>query len=249
MTVMPEAHLFTPGDGEPSLRWGVIAPGHIADAFVGALRTHTAQQPYAVASRTPERARAFAARHGFHTTAPGYEALVADPDVDIVYIAAPQSEHLALGLLAIAAGKHVLIEKPMASSAEECVELIELGRSKGLTVMVGHTFLYSEPVRMIKEIIGNGDIGEIRYVNSQRLNLGLFQQDINVTWDLAPHDISIILHILEDAPQVVNCQGNAHITPGIEDVTNMSLTFGGKRFATIQSSWLLPGWRSAIFTS
>ena len=106
--------------------------------------------------------------------------------------------------------------------------------------MVGHTFLYSPVVRKIVDIIQAGDIGDIRYINSRRLNLGLFQKDINVAWDLAPHDISIILHILEDFPVSVNCQGNAHVTPQIADVTNMSLTFRHKRFATIQSSWLEP---------
>jgi predicted dehydrogenase len=106
--------------------------------------------------------------------------------------------------------------------------------------MVGHTFLYSAPVRKIVEIVQAGDIGEIRYINSRRLNLGLFQKDINVAWDLAPHDISIILHVLGELPETVNCQGNAHVTPGIEDVTNISLSFRQKRFATIQSSWLEP---------
>jgi predicted dehydrogenase len=106
--------------------------------------------------------------------------------------------------------------------------------------MVDHTFLYSAPVRKIVEIVDAGDIGDIRYINSRRLNLGLFQKDINVTWDLAPHDISIILHILGELPIAVNCQGNAHVTPRIEDVTNMSLLFRHKRFATIQSSWLEP---------
>ncbi len=85
-----------------------------------------------------------------------------------------------------------------------------------------------------------GDLGDLRYINARRLNLGLFQKDINVAWDLAPHDISIILHILDEFPLTVNCQGNAHVTPGIEDVTNISLTFPQKRFATIQSSWLEP---------
>jgi predicted dehydrogenase len=118
--------------------------------------------------------------------------------------------------------------------------LIEIAECKGLVLMVGHTFLYSAPVRKIGEIVQAGDLGEIRYINSRRLNLGLFQKDINVAWDLAPHDISIILHILGEPPLVVNCQGNAHVTPGIEDVTNISLTFQHKRFATIQSSWLEP---------
>jgi predicted dehydrogenase len=128
----------------------------------------------------------------------------------------------------------------MASSSAQCRELIEIAERKGLVLMVGHTFLYSAPVRKIAEIVQAGDIGEIRYINSRRLNLGLFQKDINVAWDLAPHDISIILHVLGEAPLTVNCQGNAHVTNGIEDVTNISLTFRHKRFATIQSSWLEP---------
>jgi len=128
----------------------------------------------------------------------------------------------------------------MAATSAECEELIEIAERKGLVLMVGHTFLYSAPVRKITEIVQAGDICEIRYINSRRLNLGLFQKDINVAWDLAPHDISIILHILGEFPQTVNCQGNAHVTPGIEDVTNISLSFRQKRFATIQSSWLEP---------
>ena len=106
--------------------------------------------------------------------------------------------------------------------------------------MIDHTFLYSSPVQKIVEIVRAGDIGDIRYINSRRLNLGLFQKDINVAWDLAPHDISIILHILGEFPVAVNCQGNAHVTPNVEDVTNMSLTFRQNRFATVQSSWLEP---------
>src|SRR6202030_1348497 len=132
------------------------------------------------------------------------------------------------------------IEKPMAASSAECEELISLSESRGLTLMVDHTFLYSAAVRKIVEIVDAGDIGDIRYINSRRLNLGLFQKDINVAWDLAPHDISIILHILGEFPVSINCQGNAHVTPRVEDVTNMSLMFRNKRFATIQSSWLEP---------
>src|SRR6202022_3775662 len=128
----------------------------------------------------------------------------------------------------------------MASSSAECEELIEIANRNGLVLMIDHTFLYSSPVRKIVEIAQSGDLGDIRYINSRRLNLGLFQKDINVAWDLAPHDISIILHVLGEFPVAVNCQGNAHVTPGIEDVTNMSLSFRNKRFATIQSSWLEP---------
>lgn len=168
------------------------------------------------------------------------------PDfVDAVIVATPVKHHYALAKASLLAGKHTFIEKPMASSVAECGELVEIADRKGLILMVGHTFLYSAAVRKIREIVRSGDIGDIRYINARRLNLGLFQKDINVAWDLAPHDISIILHVLGESPRHVNCQGNAHVTPGIEDVTNISLGFGdpllgNERFATIQSSWLEP---------
>lgn len=169
-----------------------------------------------------------------------YESFLSGLKLDAVVVATPVKYHFPLAKASLLAGKHTFIEKPMASSSAECEELIDIAQSKGLVLMVGHTFLYSAPVRKIVEIVQAGDIGDIRYINSRRLNLGLFQKDINVAWDLAPHDISIILHILGEFPQTVNCQGNAHVTPGIEDVTNMSLMFRQKRFATIQSSWLEP---------
>ena len=160
--------------------------------------------------------------------------------LDAVVIATPVKHHYSLAKASLLAGKHTFIEKPMASSSAECEELIEIARRNGLVLMLDHTFLYSSPVQKIAQIVQAGDLGEIRYINCRRLNLGLFQKDINVAWDLAPHDISIILHILDEFPTAVNCQGNAHITPGVEDVTNMSLFFPRKRFATIQSSWLEP---------
>ena len=169
-----------------------------------------------------------------------YEHLLNGVGLDALVVATPVKHHYSLAKASLLAGKHTFVEKPMASSTVECEELIEIAERQGLVLMVGHTFLYSAPVRKIAEIVQAGDLGEIRYINSRRLNLGLFQKDINVAWDLAPHDISIILHILGELPLVVNCQGNAHVTPGIEDVTNISLTFRHKRFATIQSSWLEP---------
>jgi predicted dehydrogenase len=169
-----------------------------------------------------------------------FQSMLNGVALEAIVIATPIKHHFPLAKASLLAGKHTLIEKPMAASSTECEELIEIAESKGLVLMVGHTFLYSAPVRKILEIVRAGDIGEIRYINSRRLNLGLFQRDINVAWDLAPHDISIILHVLGEFPLVVNCQGNAHVTPGIEDVTNISLSFRHKRFASIQSSWLEP---------
>src|SRR2546430_1893733 len=169
-----------------------------------------------------------------------YEKLFSDQEIDAIVIATSVKSHYPLAKASLLAGKHTFIEKPMAASSAECEELIELAESRGLVLMLDHTFLYSAAVRKIAEIVDAGDIGDIRYINSRRLNLGLFQKDINVAWDLAPHDISIILHILGEFPVSVNCQGNAHVTPQIEDITNMSLLFRHKRFATIQSSWLEP---------
>jgi predicted dehydrogenase len=166
--------------------------------------------------------------------------LIAADDLDAVVIATPVKSHYPLAKASLLAGKHTFIEKPMTASSQECEELIDIAERSGLILMVDHTFLYSAPVRKIVEIVQAGDLGEIRYINSRRLNLGLFQKDVNVAWDLAPHDISIILHILGDFPVAINCQGNAHVTLQVEDVTNMSLLFPHNRFATIQSSWLEP---------
>src|SRR5258706_3621100 len=160
--------------------------------------------------------------------------------VDAVVIATAVKSHYPMAKASLLAGKHTFIEKPMAGSSEHCEELVEIAQKKGLVLMAGHTFLYSPVVKKIKEIIEKGDIGEIRYICARRLNLGLFQKDINVAWDLAPHDISIILSIMGESPTTVNCRGSAHITPGVQDVTTMCLTFAKQRSAIIHSSWLDP---------
>jgi len=169
-----------------------------------------------------------------------YKHMLENCGLDAVVIATAVRTHHPLAKAALMAGKHVFVEKPLAASVAESQEMNALAREKGLVLMVGHTFLYSAPVRKIKEIVDRGDIGEIRYINARRLNLGLYQKDINVTWDLAPHDISIVQYILDDLPLTVNCQGTAHVTPGIEDVTTLCLNFKKERTAIIQSSWLDP---------
>jgi predicted dehydrogenase len=161
-------------------------------------------------------------------------------ELDAVVIATAVKSHYPMAKASLLAGKHTFIEKPMASSSEQCEELIEIAQKKGLVLMVGHTFLYSPAVKKIREIVDSGDIGEIRYICARRLNLGLFQNDINVAWDLAPHDISIILSIIGEQPMTVNCRGSAHITQGVEDVTTMCLGFAKQRTAIIHSSWLDP---------
>lgn len=169
-----------------------------------------------------------------------FEQILEDTGIDAVAVATPVWTHHELAKQALEAGKHVLIEKPMASTSAQCRELIDIAEKKNLKVMVGHTYIYSPTIRKIKEIIDHGDIGNLLYISSQRLNLGLFQKDINVAWDLAPHDISIMLYVTGSPPLAVNCQGKSHINRGVEDVTNMSLTFQNGGFATIQTSWLDP---------
>jgi len=169
-----------------------------------------------------------------------FDDIINDPDIDAVAIATPFCLHFEMGKKCLQAGKHTLIEKPMARSVQECEELMQLAERHKLTLMVGHTFIYSTPVKKIKEMVVSGELGEIQYISSRRLNLGLFQKDINVAWDLAPHDISIILYVLDEVPVSINCQGKCHVTERIEDVTNMTLNFTNGAFATIQSSWLDP---------
>ncbi|MHB1309505.1 MAG: Gfo/Idh/MocA family protein [Limisphaerales bacterium] len=169
-----------------------------------------------------------------------FEHLLNGAGLDAVMIATSVATHFPLAKAALEAGKHVFIEKPMAASSAQCEELIALARSRGLVLMVGYTFLYSPAVRKIKEIIDAGDIGELRYINARRLNLGLFQKDINVAWDLAPHDLSIILHVMAESPLSINCSGTAHVPLGNEDVTTMFLKFPSQRSAVIQNSWLDP---------
>lgn len=169
-----------------------------------------------------------------------FESIVKDATLDAVVIATPVNTHFALARQTLGAGKHTFIEKPMAASVQQCLKLIEIAHQKNLTLMVGHTFIYSSPIKEVKNIIDSGDIGEILYISSSRLNLGLFQKDINVTWDLAPHDLSIVQYLLDDVPISLNCQGKAHLREGIEDITTLSLHYKNNGYAVFHYSWLDP---------
>lgn len=188
----------------------------------------------------PERLKHLSALHPGVETTGDFRDLIERSDLDAVVVATPVREHFKMAKAALEAGKHVLMEKPMAASSAECEELNHLARRANLVLMVGHTFLYSMPVRKIREIIASKDVGEIQYINARRLNLGLFQTDINVAWDLAPHDLSIILYLMDESPVSVNCHGSGHVSSRVEDVTHMCLTFGNGRMATIHNSWLEP---------
>jgi predicted dehydrogenase len=169
-----------------------------------------------------------------------YKDLLDRSDLNAVAIATPVKTHHPIAKDFLLHGKHVLVEKPFTHSYETALELIRLAEERKLILMVDHTFEYTAAVNKIKTIIENGELGKILYISCVRVNLGLFQPDINVVWDLAPHDISTILYIVGEIPISVNCQGKAHFHPGIEDVATMTLNFKNGIIAFIHSSWLDP---------
>jgi predicted dehydrogenase len=193
-----------------------------------------------VCDRDPARLASVAGAYPGMAATTDFNDVLSDSSIDAVFIATPVRTHFTLALRALEAGKHVFLEKPMAASVAECEALLEASLRRSLTLMVGHTFIYSSPVRKMKELIDTGAIGDVLHISSRRLNLGLFRPDINVVWDLAPHDISIVLYLLGREPSSVNCQGRAHIRTGIEDVAGLSLRFPDGNMATIQVSWIDP---------
>jgi predicted dehydrogenase len=152
----------------------------------------------------------------------------------------PWSSHYQIAREALEAGKHVFVEKPLAQSVDEGGKLVELAREKGRVIMVGHTFVFTAAVNKIKDLIWSGELGEIYYIATSRVNLGIFQDDINVVWDLAPHDVSIMNYILNARPVSVSAIGQSYIRPGIEDVAFLLLRYPQSAIANIHVSWLNP---------
>ena len=169
-----------------------------------------------------------------------HQEIIDDASIDAVAIATPVHTHHKLAKQALVAGKHVFVEKPITSTSGQARELIDLADQKGRKLMVGHTFLFTAAVQKMKAIIESGELGEIYYISSQRLNLGLFQPDINVIWDLAPHDIAIITYLLGNQPHTITAVGAPHINDAIEDVAQMTMHFQGSLLAFLSVSWLDP---------
>ena len=169
-----------------------------------------------------------------------FESVIADPEVHAVVVATPVNTHFRLARAALAAGKHVLVEKPLAQSVAECRELTALAAARKLTLMVGHVFLYNAAVRKVKEYIDAGELGDVYYVCSQRLNLGIVRQDVNALWNFAPHDISILNYWLGGTPTGVSTRGFSYLQPEIEDVVFMTLDYPGGVGANVHISWLDP---------
>lgn len=161
-------------------------------------------------------------------------------DVDAVVIATPVRTHYRLAKEALLHGKHVLVEKPLTASVEEAEELVALSQQLNLILMVGHTFEYSPAVNELRKLVQSGDLGRIYSIETERVNLGLFRNDINVIWDLAPHDVSILLYLLGKTPEQVKVQAHAHLQPHIHDVAHLDLEFDDGMNAHIHVSWLHP---------
>ena len=194
----------------------------------------------AVSDLRPDRLRQVAARYPSVRTTTDHRELLGDAGIDAVAIATPVSSHFDLALQALQAGKHVLVEKPFPATADQGQRLIDEAARRKLTLMVDHTFLYTGAVRKIKELVQAGDLGQLYYYDSVRVNLGLFQHDVNVLWDLAVHDLSIMDYILGGRPQAVSATGVAHVAGQPEDVAYLTCYFSNQLIAHFHVNWLAP---------
>jgi predicted dehydrogenase len=221
------------------MKVGVVGYGYWGPKLVRNFQEISDSEMSWVVDRDPEMLSRVRTQYPAVRTTPDVGELLAS-DVEGVVIATPIRTHYALAKQALLAGKHVMVEKPLTASSAEASDLAHLADSLGLTLMVGHTFEYNAGIRALREIVASGEIGDVYYVDAARLNLGLFQKDINVIWDLAPHDISILLYVLQQDPLTVSARGSWSITPGIEDVAYVELRFPNDLMAHLHLSWLDP---------
>lgn len=168
------------------------------------------------------------------------DELIDDPSIDSLVIATPPQTHYRLARKALLAGKHLLIEKPMTTNVADAEDLTQLAEEQGLTLMVGHTYEFSPAVQKIRDLIDAGEIGNVLHIRSERVNLGQHQTNINVVWDLAPHDISIIASLLGRTPTHVRAIGRCHVNPNVEDIASLTLEFEDDVMASVELSWLDP---------
>ena len=182
----------------------------------------------------------FGKRYPAVGTTSDFDDLLSDPELEAVAIATPVSTHHPLALSALEAGKHVFIEKPLAASAAEAVELARVAAERNLTLMPGHTFLYSPPVVMIRDLIRSGELGDVYFISMSRVNLGLHQSDVSVAWDLGPHDFSILRYWLGETPSHLSAMSRSCILPAIADVAFINLEYAQGAIAHVELSWLAP---------
>jgi predicted dehydrogenase len=224
---------------ESIMNFGVIGYGYWGPNIVRNLVGLEGARVRGIADISPTgRARAEKAHPGIHVTANAAE-LIASPDIDAIAVISPVWTHYELAKAALENGKHVFVEKPFTSTSAQGEELVNLAAQKNLKIMVDHTFLFTGAVKRIAQLVDEGALGNLYYYDSTRVNLGLFQHDINVLWDLAPHDLSIMDYIIKASPEAVVATGQGHLN-GHEDVAFMTIYFPGKVIAHINVNWLSP---------
>ena len=222
------------------IRVGVIGYGYWGPNLVRNFSECDATEMVAVADQREARLAEARRRYpGIRTTVSADEVIHAT-DIDAVVIATPVATHADLALAALRAGKHVLVEKPLAGSVADAEAVVAEAGRRGLTLMVDHTFIYTPAVRRIRRLIDEGELGDIYYYDSVRINLGLFQHDVNVLWDLAVHDLSIMDYVLGRQPTAVSATGMSHVPGKPVDVAYLTMFFEGTLLAHVHASWLAP---------
>jgi predicted dehydrogenase len=220
--------------------FGVIGYGYWGPNLVRNL----AELPDATVARVvdlrPQRLELAKRRHPGAEISTDIDSIFTDPGVDAIAIATPVSTHFNLALRALQSGKHVLVEKPICDNSADIRRLIDEAESRRLTLLVDHTFPYTGAVRKIKELIDSGEIGDLYYYDSVRINLGLFQTDVSVIWDLAVHDLSIMEYVLNRQPEAVACTGMSHLVGHPEDVAYLTLYYPGNLIGHVHVNWLSP---------
>jgi len=221
------------------MKFGVIGYGYWGPNIVRNLMSLEGSEVLAVAEINPEsRKRAQKAYPGLKVTRDAKE-LITSPEIDVIAVVSPVWTHYELAKAALENGKHVFVEKPFTSTSAQGEELISIAARKNLKIMVDHTFLFTGAVRKIRQLLDEGALGNLYYYDSTRVNLGLFQHDVNVLWDLAPHDLSIMDYLIKGNPEAVVATGQGHLN-GHEDVAYMTLYFPEKVIAHINVNWLSP---------
>ena len=222
------------------IRVGIIGVGYWGPNLIRNFSDLDDAQVVACADLSEDRLKKIAKRYPGVSCTTTFEGLLLDANVDAVVISTPVSTHYPIAKAALEHGKHVLIEKPLADSSQNALALVELARRVNRTLMVDHTFIYTSPVRKIRELIDSGELGEVLYFDSVRINLGLFQKDINVIWDLAPHDLSIMDYLLRAEPIAISAVGASHAGNGIANIAYMTLRFANNLIAHFHVNWLAP---------
>lgn len=219
---------------------GVIGAGYWGPNIVRNLYEAPGAEAVAVADLSQERLEVIHKRFPAVRVTTKYRELLDDPSIDAICVVTPVRTHRKLAEEAFAVGKHVFVEKPLAQSVSDAEAIVRAGERAGKTLMVGHTFVYNPAVEVVKGILDANGIGDIHYLDSQRVNLGLHQFDTNVLWDLGPHDVSITLYWLDEEPEWVQCSGACFAQPDIEDVVFLMIGFPSGAIAHAHLSWLAP---------